>query len=86
MEQGRTCVVQSQVEFRVVQWKRAMSHAKPSKPRTLKVHDIGDYYRKEVVPQIRLQGKWLLNAGVKPGKSVHITNPQPGVLIVKCLE
>lgn len=57
-----------------------------SRPRKLKVQDVGDYYQKEVKPQIRLQGKWLLNAGLKPGQQVHITNPQPGVLIVKCLD
>jgi len=54
--------------------------------RKLTVQDIGDYFRKEVKPQIRLQGKWLLKAGLRPGKQVQITNPQPGVLIVKCLE
>lgn len=55
-------------------------------PRMLKIQDAGDYFRKEVTPQIRLQGKWLLKAGLRPGKQVQITNPQPGVLIVKCLE
>ena len=55
-------------------------------PRTLKVQDVGDYFRKEVKPQIKLQGKWLLAAGLKPGSHVHITNPSPGVLLIKSLE
>jgi len=55
-------------------------------PRRLKIQDAGDYFRKEVTPQIRLQGKWLLKAGLRPGKQVQITNPQPGVLIVKGLD
>lgn len=29
--------------------------------RVLKVHDSGDYYRKEVKPQVRLEDRWLLN-------------------------
>ena len=57
-----------------------------SKPRKLKVQDVGDYYRKEVIPQIRLQGKWLLDAGLQPDKQVQVSNPQPGVLVVKCLD
>jgi hypothetical protein len=63
-----------------------MSEHSLQKPRTLKVQDIGDYFRKEVKPQIRLTGKWLLAAGLKPETHVRITNPQPGMLIVKSLE
>jgi hypothetical protein len=55
-------------------------------PRTLKVQNVGDYFKKEVKPQIRLQGKWLLAAGLKPDCHVCITNPHPGVLIIKSLE
>lgn len=54
--------------------------------RTLKVQNVGDYFRKEVKPQIRLQGKWLLSAGLRPDSLVRITNPRPGVLIVKSLD
>jgi hypothetical protein len=57
-----------------------------SKPRKLKVQDVGDYYKKEVIPQIRLQGKWLLGAGLQPDKQVQVSNPKPGILIVECLE
>jgi len=63
-----------------------MSESILSKPRTLKVHDVGDFFRKEVIPQIRLQGKWLVAAGLQPDTHVQITNPQPGMLIIKCLD
>lgn len=56
------------------------------KPHVLKVLNIGDRYRKEVTPQIRLQGKWLLNAGIRPGSHVQITNPHIGELVIKCLD
>jgi len=60
--------------------------ASSQKFRTLKVQDTGDFYKKEVRPAIRLQGKWLLVAGLQPGKQVQVTNPQQGVLILKSLE
>ena len=63
-----------------------MSEHSLQNSRTLKVQNIGDYFRKEVTPQIRLQGKWFLAAGLKPETHVRITNPRPGVLVVKSLE
>jgi len=55
------------------------------KQRTLTVRNIGDYYRKEVILQIRLQGKWLIEAGMQPDTKVQVTNPRPGELVVKRL-
>ena len=55
------------------------------KKRTLTVRNIGDYYRKEVILQIRLQGKWLIEAGMQPDTKVQVTNPRPGELVVKRL-
>ena len=55
------------------------------KSHVLKVLDVGDYHRKEVKPQIRLEGKWLAGAGIQPGQFVKITNPQPGILVIECL-
>ena len=55
-------------------------------PHVLKVRNIGDRYWKEVIPQIRLQGKWLLNTGIRPDSHVKITNPRNGELIIKCLD
>ena len=52
----------------------------------LKVRNIGDRYWKEVIPQIRLQGKWLLNTGIRPNSHVQITNPRDGELVIKSLD
>lgn len=54
--------------------------------RTLTVHDSGDSYRKDVKPQIRLEGKWLLKAGVVPEDRVEVLNPRPGILVLRKLE
>lgn len=55
-------------------------------PHVLKVRNAGDRYRKEVIPQIRLQGKWLLNTGIRPDSHVQITTPRIGELVIKCLD
>jgi hypothetical protein len=34
--------------------------------RELKVYEIGDVFHKKTQPQIRLQGKWLREAGFQP--------------------
>jgi hypothetical protein len=62
-----------------------MKSPSKSKPRTLTVRNIGDFYRKEVILQIRLQGKWLIEAGMQPETKVQVTNPRPGELVVKRL-
>ena len=54
--------------------------------RILKVEEIGDFWAKHTVPSIRLQGKWMLKAGVFPDHHVQITNPEPGVLHIQLLE
>ena len=56
------------------------------KPHVLKVRNIGDRYLQEVTPQIRLQGKWLLNTGIRPDSHVQITNPRIGELVIKSLD
>ena len=63
-----------------------MDSLSPCKPHVLKVRNIGDRYRKEVTPQIRLQGKWLLNTGIRPDSHVQITNPRNGELVIKSLD
>ena len=55
-------------------------------PRVLKVVEIGDFWAKRTMPSIRLQGKWMMRAGVLPNRHVQISNPSPGVLIVQLLE
>ena len=51
----------------------------------LKVQDRGDHYRKEVKPQIRLEGKWLLKAGIVPEDKVEVLNPCPGMLVLRTM-
>ena len=51
----------------------------------LKVLDSGDHYRKEVKPQIRLEGKWLLKAGLVPEDRVEVLNPRPGMLVLRTM-
>jgi hypothetical protein len=51
--------------------------------RMLKVENTGDRYRKTVILQIRLKGKWLMLAGYQPEQHVLISNPEPGVLILR---
>lgn len=63
-----------------------MDSLSPREPHVLKVWNIGDRYRKEVTPQIRLQGNWLLNAGIRPDTHVQITNPRNGELVIKSLD
>lgn len=53
--------------------------------RSLKVLDCGDPYLKDVKPQIRLEGKWLLKAGVVPEDRVEVLNPRPGILVLRKL-
>jgi len=36
--------------------------AKISNHRTLKIQEMGDFYRHKTVPEIRLKGKWLAGA------------------------
>jgi hypothetical protein len=54
--------------------------------RVLKVVEIGDFWAKRTMPSIRLQGKWMLRAGVLPNHYVQITNPSPGVLMIQLLD
>ena len=51
----------------------------------LKVHDNGDHYRREIKPQIRLEGKWLLKAGLVPEDRVEVLNPRPGMLVLRTM-
>ena len=56
------------------------------KPRVLKVQDSGDHYRKDIKPQIRIEGKWLLKAGLLPEDRIEVSNPQPGILVLRTLK
>ena len=54
--------------------------------RVLKVAEIGDFWRKRTTPAIRLQGKWMAQAGLLPNRYVQVFNPCPGVLVIHILE
>ena len=56
------------------------------KPRILKVAEVGDFWKKQTRPQIRLEGKWLAKAGILPNRHVLVRNPQPGVLVLHVVE
>jgi hypothetical protein len=55
-------------------------------PRILKVEAFGDYPKKCLKAQIRLQGLWLIHAGVPPESHVEVTNPQKGILVLRVQE
>lgn len=57
-----------------------------TKKRILKVASIGENRKKRLKAQIRLQGKWLVAAGLIPETHVEVTNPQVGVLILRCVQ
>ena len=63
-----------------------MNEQSQPKPRRLKVAEVGDFYRKRTHPLVRLQGKWMLKAGIAPNTYVEVTNPQPGVLVLHQVE
>ena len=53
------------------------------KTRTLKIETVGDYWRGQVTPKIRLTGQWLERAGFKPGNRVEIKSNGQGVLTLR---
>lgn len=53
--------------------------------RTLKVEAVGDFFRGQVSPKIRLAGQWLERAGFKPGHRVEVQISQPGTLTLRFL-
>lgn len=48
--------------------------------RTLKIQDVGDFYKNGVVPQILLKGKWLTEAGFYPDSKVEVISKARGTL------
>lgn len=51
--------------------------------RQLKVQDIGDTWKKEHKPSIRLEGKWLVQAGILGGDVVEIEVISAGEIHIK---
>ena len=54
--------------------------------RILKVEEIGDFWRKQTKPLVRISGKWLANAGIIPNHYVSVENPTPGTLIIRLVK
>lgn len=63
-----------------------MSAQSLTKERVLKVENTGDRFKKQVILQIRLKGKWLMRAGYLPNQHVLIHNPEAGMLIIECVK
>jgi hypothetical protein len=56
------------------------------KTRSLKIEVSGDFFKRSVTPKIRLAGKWLENAGFKPGHRVQVIIGAPGVLSIHVVQ
>ncbi len=50
--------------------------------RTLKIEATGDFHAGKIKPKIRLTGKWLEQAGFRPGARVHIEITASGRLVL----
>jgi len=54
--------------------------------RNLKIETTGDFWRGKVTPKIRLAGRWLEQAGFKPGHRVEVLLDEPGKLTLSFSE
>jgi hypothetical protein len=59
---------------------------KPVKRRSLKIEPVGDSFYRKIKPRIRLSGRWLEQAGFKPGHWAEIHVPRPGELTLQFKE
>ena len=48
--------------------------------RKLKIEAAGDFWKGSIKPRIRLGGRWLEQAGFRPGSRVHVTYIAPGLI------
>ena len=48
--------------------------------RTLQIEADGDFCKGLIKPKIRIMGRWLEQAGFKPGYRVQVTCIEPGVI------
>ena len=63
-----------------------MSRRCCAKSRKLKVYEIGDVFYGKGQPQIRLQGKWLREAGFKPHDRIVVKKEGKRLVIERCDE
>ena len=54
--------------------------------RSLAVEAIGDPWRGQIKPRIRIAGQWLERAGFTPGHRVEVRLEQPGILTLRFLD
>ena len=54
--------------------------------RSLKIEATGDFYKRRVIPKIRLSGKWLEAAGFKPGHRVELDFMGLGLVTLRFVE
>ena len=52
--------------------------------RKLKVYQMGDVFHHKEQPQIRLQGKWLREAGFKPHDRILVKKEGTRLVIERC--
>ena len=52
--------------------------------RRLKVYEVGDPWKRTCQPQIRLQGKWLRDAGFRPHDHILVTKEGDRLVIERC--
>jgi len=52
----------------------------PPNVRTLQIEADGDSWKGLIKPKIRLVGRWLEQAGFKPGHRVQVTCVAPGLI------
>jgi hypothetical protein len=60
--------------------------AKPPTKRSLKIEAAGDFFKRKVIPKIRLSGKWLEQAGFKPGHRVELDLVDVGEVTLRFVE
>lgn len=51
--------------------------------RSLKIQPVGDFWKKQLKPQILLNGKWLERAGFEAGHRVEVVIEQPGTITLR---
>ena len=54
--------------------------------RSLAIEGMGDFFYQDITPRIRLAGRWLEQAGFKPGHRVEVRIEQPSSLSLRFLE
>ena len=62
-----------------------ISTGPPPTMRSLKIEADGDPWKGLIKPKIRLIGKWLQNAGFKPGHRVRVTCVEAGVIELRSI-